>query len=129
MKSSASSPVLDAVVPPKEQEPSTQKLDQGEESPDTAAQGDVTQASVMTKKSDSSVSTNNPRDPRYVRAGNAAGPSKRPRSGGQVKPTLPQMAFLGWIPDLGGGGKNRPLSGRVPALDAMADRRVTVTAA
>ncbi|CAE7765336.1 unnamed protein product [Symbiodinium sp. CCMP2456] len=40
----------------------------------------------------------------------------------------PQMAFLGIPPDLGCGGKDRPLSGGIAVLDAMADRRVTVTA-
>mmetsp|Transcript_2420 Transcript_2420/g.5757 ORF Transcript_2420/g.5757 Transcript_2420/m.5757 type:complete len:331 (-) Transcript_2420:69-1061(-) len=51
----------------------------------------------------------------------------RSRSSKQ-KPTLPQMAFLGFPPDLGCGGKDRPLSGGIAVLDAMADRQVTVTA-
>mmetsp|Transcript_106554 Transcript_106554/g.189451 ORF Transcript_106554/g.189451 Transcript_106554/m.189451 type:complete len:689 (-) Transcript_106554:158-2224(-) len=105
----------------------SQKLE--EQSIPETLQPEVTKASEMENKSDSSVSTNNPRDPRYVRDGNIAGSRRRPRSAGKFKPSLPEMAFVGWAPDTLLGGKNRPLSGRVPALDAMAERRVTVTAA
>lgn len=81
------------------------------------------------ERSTSSLSTNAPRDPKYC---TPAEPKKlrpsRIRSSSRRKHKLPQMGFIGWNPDLGDGGKNRPLSGRVAVLDLMVDRRVTVTA-
>eukprot|EP00930_Biecheleria_cincta_P030356 TRINITY_DN21023_c0_g2_i1.p1 TRINITY_DN21023_c0_g2~~TRINITY_DN21023_c0_g2_i1.p1 ORF type:complete len:361 (+),score=24.29 TRINITY_DN21023_c0_g2_i1:216-1298(+) len=78
-------------------------------------------------RSTSSVSTNAPRDPKYCTPAEPTRPA-RLRSASRRKPKLPQMGFIGWNPDLGDGGKSRPLSGRVAVLDLMVDRRVTVTA-
>jgi len=68
-----------------------------------------------------------PRAPKPAAGRPASSRVSRAQSSKQ-KPTLPQMAFLGIPPDLGCGGKDRPLSGGIAVLDAMADRRVTVTA-
>lgn len=52
----------------------------------------------------------------------------RPRSSARQKPILPQMASLGCPPDLPCPGKDRPVSGGIPVLNALSDRRVCVTA-
>lgn len=52
----------------------------------------------------------------------------RPRSSKRDKPILPQMASLGCPPDLPCPGKDRPVSGGIPVLNMMADRRVCVIA-
>jgi len=86
-------------------------------------------ATYERERSTSSLSTNAPRDPRYCTP--AVPKNSRParmRSSSRHKPQLPQMGFIGWNPDLGDGGKSRPLSGRVAVLDLMVDRRVTVAA-
>jgi len=54
--------------------------------------------------------------------------TKVPRHRKGYKPILPQMASLGCPPDLPCPGKDRPVSGGIPVLNVMADRRVCVPA-